>query len=60
VISPIFAMPLYKIDPSLPYLAGVILFAMFGLMVMLNGTIRQAGRSLAEDSRGGHDEPTSL
>ena len=53
-------MPLYKIDPSLPYLAGVILFVMFGFMVMLNGTIRRAGRSLAEEGQGGPDEPTSL
>ena len=60
VISPVFAMPLYKIDPSLPYLAGVILFVMFGFMVMLNGTIRRAGRSLAEEGQGGPDEPTSL
>lgn len=60
VISPIFAMPLYKIDPSLPYLAGVILFALFGLMVMLNGTIRRAGRSLAEEGQGGPDSPSSL
>ena len=55
MLAPIFAMPLYKLDPSLPYVAGLVLFVVLGLLIFLSPTIRKGGQAVPEDRNGPDD-----
>lgn len=57
LLSPIVAMPLYKIDPTLPYMLGLGLFLLLGLLILANRTIRESGKKVTEDQLGHDDHP---